>query len=125
MDDNGHGSHCSGTIGAVDNNNTGLVGINWNVQIMGLKFLDAGGGGWTDDAVAAVEYATMMRQLYNTSGGTLGANIVLTSNSWGGGAYSDVLRDAIDASGTQGNMLFVAAAGNSNTDNPMYPAGYS
>ena len=58
FDDNGHGTHCSGTIGAVGDNAIGVVGVNWNVQIMGLKFLGAGGGGSTDGAVAAVNYAT-------------------------------------------------------------------
>jgi subtilisin family serine protease len=123
FDDNGHGTHTSGTIGAVGNNGIGVVGVNWNVQIMALKFLDAGGGGWTDDAVAAVKYATMMHDLYVTSGGTKGANIVLTSNSWGGGGYSQALYDAINDSGNA-DMLFVASAGNSNSSSPSYPAGY-
>ena len=126
MDDSGHGSHCSGTIGAVGGNATGVVGVNWNVQIMGLKFLDADGGGYTDDAVLAVKYTTTMRNLYETSGGERGANIVLTSNSWGGGGYSQTLYDAIEASG-QANMLFVAASGNglnNNDTSPHYPASY-
>ena len=45
----------------------GVAGVNWNVQIMGLKFLSSGGGGSTDDAVEAVNYATMMRKLYMDS----------------------------------------------------------
>jgi len=126
MDDRGHGTHCSGTIGAAGNNDTGVVGVNWSVKIMALKFLSAGGSGSTADAIDAVNYATMMRELHDSSGGTLGANIVLTSNSWGGGGFSQALADAIAAGGDK-NMLFIASSGNgsTNTDaNPYYPAGY-
>jgi len=119
MDDYGHGTHCSGTIGAVGNNGIGVVGVNWNVKIMALKFLSAGGSGSTADAIDSVGYATMMRRDF-------GVNIVLTSNSWGGGGFSQALKDAIQASGDAG-MLFIAAAGNGNTDtdaNPHYPSSY-
>jgi len=127
MDDNGHGTHVSGTIGAVGNNGVGVAGVNWQVQIMGLKFLGSGGSGPTSAAVSAVNYATTMRQLYSTSGGTRGANVVLTNNSWGGGAFSQALSDAIAASGNAG-MLFVASAGNAASNNdaiPSYPASYN
>jgi subtilisin family serine protease len=115
LDDHGHGTHVSGTIGAVGNNGTGVVGVNWDVQIMGLKFLSGGGTGTTADAVRAVDYATQMRQR--------GVNLVLTNNSWGGGGYSAALRDAIAASGDTG-MLFVASAGNSGWSTADYPALY-
>jgi len=117
-DDNFHGTHVAGTIGAVGNNGIGVAGVNWGVKIMALKFLDSGGGGWTEDAIAAVNYATMMR--------ASGVDIRLTSNSWGGGAYSQALADAIEAGGDAG-ILFVAAAGNDGVDadfSPMYPAAY-
>ena len=120
MDDNGHGTHVSGTIGAVGNNAVGVAGVNWQVQIMGLKFLDSNGSGPTSAAVSALNYATMMRNNY-------GVNIRLTNNSWGGGAFSQALSDAITASGNAG-MLFVAAAGNSASNNdatPSYPASYN
>ena len=113
FDDNGHGTHCSGTIGAIGNNGIGVAGVNWNVKIMGAKFLSAGGSGSTADAVRAVDYTTMM-----------GVN--LTSNSWGGGGYSQTLYDAIARAGAA-NQLFVAAAGNNgqNSDtSPAYPAAY-
>jgi subtilisin family serine protease len=113
MDDNGHGTHVSGTVGACTDNGIGVSGVTWCVQIMALKFLDASGGGWTSDAVAAIEYATMM-----------GAR--LSSNSWGGGGYSEALRDAI-ADADAAGILFVAAAGNwvGNTDlMPNYPSCY-
>jgi subtilase family protein/HYDIN/CFA65/VesB family protein/fervidolysin-like protein len=113
MDDNGHGSHCSGTIGGVGDNGIGVAGVNWNVSIMPLKFLDASGSGSTDNAISCIEYATMM-----------GVN--LTSNSWGGGGFSEAMRQAI-ADAAAANILFVAAAGNSGTDNdssPHYPSNY-
>jgi subtilisin family serine protease len=112
-DDHYHGTHCAGTIGAVGNNSEGVAGVCWNVKIMALKFLDSGGRGWTDDAIKCVQYSVLM-----------GAN--LSSNSWGGGSYSQGLKDAIDAAGAAG-MLFVAAAGNDGVNNdvdPHYPSSY-
>ena len=118
MDDHYHGTHVSGTIAGVGDNGAGVVGVNWNAQIMALKFLDATGYGDTANAIRAVNYATMMR--------SRGVNIRLTSNSWGGGAFSHALQDAIAASGDAG-MLFVAAAGNDYSNNdttPSYPSSY-
>jgi len=114
MDDHYHGTHCAGTIGAVGNNGQGVAGVCWNVRIMAIKFLDAGGSGWTSDAIESVEYSILM-----------GAN--LSSNSWGGDGYDQGLKDAINAAGAAG-MLFVAAAGNddgSNNDTySVYPSSY-
>jgi subtilisin family serine protease len=119
MDDNGHGSHVSGTIGAVGNNGVGVVGVNWQVSIMPLKFLDAAGSGSTSAAIAAINYATRMRRDF-------GINVVATNNSWGGGGLSTALRDAVDA-GAGAGILFVAAAGNESNNNdatPSYPASH-
>jgi len=119
MDDHSHGTHVSGTIGAVGNNGTGIAGVNWNVSLMALKFLDASGSGSTADAIRAINYATMMRTTY-------GVNVRVTSNSWSGGSYEVGMLDAINAGGSAG-IMFVAAAGNSatNTDaSPSYPAAY-
>ena len=112
-DDNSHGTHCAGTIGGVGNNGLGVAGVAWDVQIMGLKFLSSGGSGATSDAVKCVEYARLM-----------GADI--TSNSWGGGSFSQSLYDAIALASDDG-MLFVAAAGNASSDNDNsvnYPSNY-
>jgi len=114
MDDNSHGSHVAGTIAAVGNNGVGVVGVSWNAQIMAVKFLNAAGSGFTSDAVSSVLYAA-----------NNGAHIM--NNSWGGGGYSQALQDAITTANTTG-ALFVAAAGNSNSNNdifPHYPANYS
>ena len=112
-DDNDHGTHVSGTIGAMGDNGEGVVGVNWDIQIMGLKFLDVNGGGYISDAVSALDYA-------------VAEGAVLTNNSWGGGGYSQAMYDAISQSG-QSNQLFIAAAGNDNNDNDQlasYPASY-
>jgi subtilisin family serine protease len=114
MDGNNHGTHVSGTIGGHGNNGVGVAGVNWRVRLMALKFLDDTGSGFTADAIAAIEYAI-----------DKGAH--LSNNSWGGGGYSQALKDAIDAAGAA-NQLFIAAAGNSASDNdasPSYPASYS
>ncbi|MFH1219249.1 MAG: choice-of-anchor D domain-containing protein [Candidatus Eisenbacteria bacterium] len=107
MDDHGHGSHCSGTIGAVGDNGVGVTGVNWTVRIAAIKFLDAGGSGSNADAVLAIQYAT-----------TIGVKIM--SNSWGGGSYSQAMYDAIQAAYSAG-ILFMAAAGNDGADNDVYP----
>ncbi|WP_409478661.1 S8 family serine peptidase [Pseudobdellovibrio sp. HCB154] len=112
-DDQGHGSHCAGTIGARANNGIGVAGVNWNVRMMAVKFLDAGGSGSLADAIKAIDYATKM-----------GAHVM--SNSWGGGGFSQTLMDAIKRSNEAG-AIFIAAAGNeyNNNDNsPTYPSTY-
>ncbi len=115
MDDNRHGTHVAGTIGAVGNNNRGVVGVNWTVKLMALKFLSASGSGSTADAAEAIIYAA-----------DNGAYI--TSNSWGGGGESQTLKDAIQYAQDKG-LLFVAAAGNESKDNdgpnPNYPSSYT
>jgi subtilisin family serine protease len=93
MDDNDHGTHCAGTIGAVGNNSLGVVGVNWTVSLMAVKFLDAGGGGWTSDAVESIDYVVDMKTTY-------GQNIAAINASWGGGGWSATLKSAIDAAGT-------------------------
>ncbi len=103
MDDHGHGTHTAGTVGAVGDNATGVTGVAWQVKIMSLKFLSASGSGTSLDAARAILYASAM-----------GAKI--SNNSWGGGAYSQTIENAIATANGHG-MLFVAAAGNSGADN--------
>ena len=119
MDDHNHGTHCSGTIGAVGDNNIGVVGVNWTVRIAGMKFLNSSGSGWTSDAIECVDYAVDLKNS--------GVNIRVLSNSWGGGGDSKALEDAIEAANNVG-ILFVAAAGNTSSDNdvtPHYPSSYT
>jgi len=122
MDDNKHGTHVSGTIGAAGNNSQGVVGVNWTAQIMGIKFLDASGGGYVADAVNAIEFAIQAKNALGAA-----ADVRVLSNSWGGSGFSQALLDEINRAGQNG-MLFVAAAGNNGYDNdrsPFYPASYS
>lgn len=118
MDDEGHGTHVSGTIGASGNNSVGVVGVNHEVSLVGCKFLDAAGNGSTSDAIKCIDY---MVGLKNS-----GVNLRVLNNSWGGGGYSQALADAIDSS-EAADLLFVAAAGNDTIDNdvnPHYPSNY-
>ncbi|TMP72044.1 peptidase S8 [Pseudoalteromonas sp. S1609] len=118
MDDEGHGTHVSGTIGASGNNGVGIVGVNHDVSIAGCKFLAADGTGSTSGAIKCIDY---MVGLKNS-----GVNLRVLNNSWGGGGYSQALADAITAS-EQADILFVAAAGNDAVDNdvnPHYPSNY-
>lgn len=118
MDDNAHGTHVSGTIGGAGNDGVGVAGVNWNVSIMGLKFLSGSGSGTTADAIEAINYAVAMKNA--------GVNIRVLNNSWGGGGFSQALEDAITAA-YAADILFVAAAGNSSSNNdqfPHYPSSY-
>jgi subtilisin family serine protease/subtilisin-like proprotein convertase family protein len=119
MDGNGHGTHVSGTIGAKGNNGVGVVGVNWDVSIIGCQFLDASGSGTTAAAIACIDYMTNLKLNH-------GVDVKATNNSWGGGGFSQALKDSIDSAGDAG-ILFLAAAGNDAYDNdvtPSYPASY-
>jgi subtilisin family serine protease len=112
-DDNGHGTHCAGTIGGVGNNGKGVAGVAWNVSMVGIKFLSRSGSGATSDAVKSVAYAT-------------GIGVDFSSNSWGGGGASSSLKRVIEEADQQG-IAFIAAAGNHGANNdvsPSYPASY-
>jgi subtilisin family serine protease len=114
-----HGTHVAGTIGAVGGNGTGVAGVCWSVKMMNAKFL-GNAGGTTANAVRAVNYFTDLKIRH-------GLNLVATNNSWGGGGFSQSLKDAIDAAGAA-NILFIAAAGNASNNNDAsasYPASYA
>ena len=57
LDDNGHGTHVAGIIGAVGDNNTGVTGVCWQIQIMALKAFSACGTGSTTKIISAIDYA--------------------------------------------------------------------
>ena len=121
MDDQAHGTHVAGTIGAVGNNGIGVAGVNWVASMMAIKFLDAFGFGSTSDAVKAIEFALQARSALGAD-----ANVRILSNSWGAYGNSIALADQVQAA-TSADMLFVAAAGNfssSNDVDPFYPASY-
>lgn len=118
MDSDSHGTHVAGTIGASGDNGIGVAGVNWNVTLLPCQFLGPLGGS-TADAIECINYFTDLKLNH-------GVNIKATNNSWGGGAYAETLRAAIE-SGGEADILFIAAAGNSGVDadsTPMYPAAY-
>ncbi|HJW30952.1 MAG TPA: S8 family peptidase, partial [Saprospiraceae bacterium] len=115
-DDNGHGTHVSGVIGAVGNNGIGVAGVMWNVKLMPLKFLDENGNGFTSDEIDAIEYAI-----------THSAKVM--NASFAGPDFSFSEYNEVKQASTAG-VLLMAAAGNesANNDNPTtpsYPASFS
>lgn len=117
-DDNGHGSHVSGTICANSNNGNGVSGVNWNCTILSLKFLTASGGGSMLHAVRAVDEVTRLKKQ--------GLNIVAINASWGSRGESLPLKEAIRDAGDN-QILFIAAAGNDGVNNdsiPHFPSSF-
>lgn len=109
MDQNSHGTHCSGIIGAVAGNGIGGTGVVWNTTIIPVRFINQNGGTLSDE-ITGILWAKEK-----------GARIF--SCSYGGDYFSrtehDVIRDT--------DALFLIAAGNNGTDNavwPEYPAAY-
>jgi thermitase len=119
MDENGHGTHCAGIIGAEGENDLGIAGVNWKVRIMPLKFMNAGGFGTTKDAIEAINYVIDRKKS--------GVNVRIISASWGGTQRSRAL-EAVIRKAYENDILFVAAAGNSsvnNDRNPHFPSSYN
>ncbi len=116
----GHGTHVAGILGAVGNNGIGVAGVNWNVRMAALQFINAQDVGSTPDAIDAIYYATRM-------------GMHLTCNSWVVGLhYNPLLERVIKAAGDDAGQLFVAGAGNRfpgwNVDRPRaahYPACFN
>jgi hypothetical protein len=121
MDDHYHGTHAAGTIGAVGNNGLGVTGVNWIASMMAVKILNSTGGGTVADAVAGLEFVVQAKAAFPSA-----ANVRILNNSWGSSGPSVSLQNAITATNSA-DMLFVAAAGNSGSNNdlaPVYPASY-
>jgi subtilisin family serine protease len=112
MDDNNHGTHTAGTIGAVGNNLTGVTGVNWTTSLMGLKFLDKSGSGSLANAISAIDFAVTAKNKGQ-------ANVRALNNSWGGGGFSQALLDEINKAGAN-DILFVAAAGNNSLNHANF-----
>jgi subtilisin family serine protease len=113
-DDNNHGTHVAGTIGAIGNNGAGIAGIVWHVRLLALKFLDQNGSGTTSDAVDCIDYAV-----------AAGATVI--NASWGGGDDSIAMRLALSQANAAG-ILFVSAAGNSSANSDEFdnwPTNYA
>ena len=113
MDQDGHGTHVSGIIGAAGNNGVGISGVMWNVLIMPVRVLNQNGEGSDADIAAGIAYAVKM-----------GAKVI--NASFGGFGLSQTLMDAVSDANAKG-VLFVASAGNDSNNNdlnPVYPASY-
>ena len=112
MDDNGHGTHIAGVIGAVTNNAKGVAGLNWNAKILAIKALDYLGRGSSVDVMNGVKYAAddPATKIINMSFGQ----------------YSEdyYVRSGMEYAYAKGCSL-VAAAGNEDVEDPIYPAAYS
>jgi subtilisin family serine protease len=119
-----HGTHVAGTIGGVGGNGIGVAGVCWNVKIISGKFLGTNGG-TSANAILAIDYFVDLKTRHNL-------NLVALNNSWGGGGFSQALKDAIDRASAAG-ILFIAAAGNGGSDGigdnndryPSYPSNYT
>ncbi|HOO38234.1 MAG TPA: S8 family peptidase [Deltaproteobacteria bacterium] len=117
-DDTGHGTKVCGILGAIGNNNVGIAGVAWNVDIaiMPLKFMKNNDGkttGSLSDAIDAIYYAV-----------NNGADII--NASWGFYSYSASLGEAVQYARDHG-VLFIASAGNKSQDNDIndhYPSNY-
>ena len=114
MDIQGHGTHCSGIIGAVSNNGFGITGVTWSSKLMAVRagYMDTSGRGSLQhsDISAAIVYAT-----------DSGADII--NMSFGGGA-SETIQDAIDYASAAGVILIASAGNNSPCNCIQYPAAY-
>ena len=117
LDDHNHGTHVSGTIGAVGNNGEGVVGVNWTANIMAVKWLNSNNSGFISHAIDAIEFAIQAKQVIGASNG---ANVRVLNNSWFANNFSQAVGDEIVRADAN-NMLFVALAGNNGTDNDVIP----
>ncbi len=106
-----HGTHCAGIVSAATDNNRGIAAIGGNVQLMAVKTKEnATSGSSLQAGLEGIEYA-------------IAAEADVISLSWGGAAYSQTMQDLLEIAHQQGITL-IAAAGNSDTNAPMYPASY-
>jgi len=110
-DDQGHGSHVTGTIAQSTNNNIGVPGIAYDCAIMPVKVLNSAGCGTYDQIANGISYAA-----------DNGAHIL--NLSLGGVVGSAALQNAVDYAWNKG-CLVVCAAGNNNSSEPFYPAAYA
>ncbi len=120
MDDNGHGTHCAGIIGAGGNNHMGVAGVNWQTRIVACKFLDSTGAGRLSNAVLCIDY---LNNLIDSE-----VPVRVHSYSWGALVGSRSLKNAISRAKSRG-VLVAAAAGNNNLNMNrrffrFYPASY-
>lgn len=106
----GHGTHVAGISAAITNNGIGVAGVGYDSSIMNVKVLGDGGTGYWSWVSSGITWAT-----------DNGANVI--NMSLGGSGGSSTLESAVNYAWNKG-VVVVAAAGNSATTTPMYPAYY-
>lgn len=111
IDENGHGTFIAGIAGAETNNLSGIAGVAPDIKLLNLRAFDPSGFGEEDDVAAAILYAVQN-----------GAAVI--NMSFGDDAFSLVLRDVIRYAYSQ-DVVLVGSAGNSGSNTPHYPSGYS
>jgi subtilisin family serine protease len=120
QDDDGHGTHVAGIIGAITNNSEGVAGLNWYIKLMPVKILDSNGNGDEANLIKAIDYAVKNgAKIINASLGYPDSCSYVPPNQ--------ALYDAIKSAGDEG-VLFVAAAGNygcNNDKTPLWPASFN
>lgn len=119
MDTNRHGTHVAGIIGARGDNQTGITGVVWDLQILSCSFLDSDGYGTVEGAVTCIDYVIQQK--------ARGQDIRIINASWGGSGQSQALKEAIARAGEVG-ISVVAAAGNDSKNADAYahyPSGYA
>jgi thermitase len=112
-DDNDHGTHVAGTVGALANNGVGIAGVSFASKLIVCKALDADGAGTTADIAGCIDWVhDRGAKVISLSLGGPGSTTLATAvkNAWSGG-------------GRKGSVI-VAAAGNDGDATVEYPSGY-
>lgn len=109
-DDNGHGTHCAGIIAAQHNNGKGTKGVSPAVSLYAVKVLNKLGNGWYSDIILALQWCD--------------ANDINVASMSLSGGYSSAFETAC-ANARASGVILVAAAGNSASSNPEYPAAFA
>lgn len=112
-DDNGHGTHVTGTIAQSTNNKVGVAGVAFGCSVMPVKIIDANGLG---------DYFTIAEGIYFAV--NHGARVI--NLSLGGTSPSTTIEDALASAYQKGVTVVCAAGNNYQTGNPVtYPAAYN
>ena len=110
MDDNGHGTHVAGIIGAKGNNGIGVAGVNWNVKLLAVKVLGSNGSGDIYNLVSGLEYVTdQKRRGLNIRVANMSLGVWLNSSIANDAAAINAMNTACEAVSSRGVMLTVAS----------------
>lgn len=117
MDDHGHGTHVSGIISAKANNESGVAGVTWGVELIPVKVLSSSGSGSYWDVAQGILYASGLLEDQPIEK----ADVI--NMSLGGSSSDNLVYDAIVKS-TDAGVIISCSAGNTGTSNVGYPAAY-